>query len=808
MGKNKILVKLFLVVFMASFIMPILNSTNAFASANALVIENAEIIEYSSTAGGYIESFDGGAINGNIIFHQLNDYVKYNITIKNVTDVEQTIESITDNNTSKYITFSYDTHDKYEVAAGESFDLLVTTTYAKLIEDVAKRAQTPGVKLIINYSDEFDILVPNTGTTTAELNATNDYLPTIILLVAAASTCVILFAKKHKQTAKIIIVLTLVYSTISIVSIARAKMTNELNISFSNTVFNLNDQIRVTYYNTNGVAHDIYVDYNADSVKLPAVEKHNYDFKEWQLEGGLPLEDFGSITEDITIYPVFIPHEYNITYNLDGGEADNPIIYTVETDDFTLEAPEKSGFVFIGWTNDLISEPTINITIEKGTEGDLEFTANYRAVHGTIHFDKNGDDVTGEMPDLIVENGEIIAFPTNAYTREHYIFIGWSIDPDSTDYLFPDCYTESNAMDIDADEEITIYAIWQESIVTITASEIANELGSYSSSITSFKHYEGTPNLTGDNVVIINSNPYLPVYIIYNDDHTEAAWWSEAEKISLDEDCTRMFSHLSAITEIDLSDFDGSKIKIMDYMFDFDTKLTTLTFPNNIDEATPTSAESTFSFTNLETLDLSKLDLSQVTNFSSMFDNDHKLKTITFRTGMTAKPTDIINMFNMCENLIDLDLSWLDTSNTTKMGGAFAGLERVETFTISDNFVTNNVTDMSCTFNSVAKVILDTIVPILDTSNVTNFTNMFGGIDYPSTLDLSHLDLRKAESLALMFYNSYITYLDLSTTLLPESPVASTNMFKYSSGAKIYINENFESILADGLGATRTLVYK
>lgn len=815
MKRGNTLTRLFSLFFAFSFVVSILNSAAASATANALVIDDAEIIEYSPTASGYIDSFDGGSITGNITFHQLNDYVKYKVVIKNVAELEQTIESITDNNTSDYLTFSYDNHSNYTVAANEKFDLIITVTYTTLIEDPTNRAQNPNVKLIINYSgsddtDDLDILVPNTGVTTKDSSATIACVSAIAASIIASVALIVLIVKKRKQAVKIITALTIVCSAVSIAAITSATAKNNFEVSFSSTTFNLNDQVRVTYYDTEDEPHDVYVAYNAASVDLPVLEKHNFDFDEWRLDSvsGLPLEDFGNITEDITIYPVFIPHEYSIEYNLDGGEADNPTFYTAFDDDFALEAPVKSGSVFLGWTNDSISEPTIDVTITKGTEGDLEFTANYRLARGTIHFDKNSDDATGEMADLVVENGEIIALPAITYTREHYAFIGWSGTPEPTNSLIPDCYAETSPTELDADEEVTLYAIWQESVATITASEIANELGIYSSSITSFKRYEGTPDLTGDNVETINDDPNFPVYIIYNDDHTEASWWSEAEKISLGEDCGHMFSGLPKITEIDLSDFDGSKIKIMDYMFDFDFKLTTLTLPDNIDEAIPISVENAFAFTNLETLDLSKLDLSQVTSFSGIFDNNHNLKSIAFRTDMTAKPTDMSNMFNMCENLIDLDLSWLDTSSTTKMGGAFAGLERVETFTISDKFVTNKVTDMSCTLNSVSNVILDTIVPILDTSNVKRFSNMFGGIDYVGTLDLSHLDLRKAESLSLMFYGAYVTYLDLSTTLLPESPVESTNMFQYSSGSKIYVNENFESILANGLGATRTLVYK
>ena len=72
MKKNKILARLFSIVFVASFVIPILNSTNTFAAANALVIDNAEIVEYSPTAEGYIDSFEGSTITGDITFHHLH----------------------------------------------------------------------------------------------------------------------------------------------------------------------------------------------------------------------------------------------------------------------------------------------------------------------------------------------------------------------------------------------------------------------------------------------------------------------------------------------------------------------------------------------------------------------------------------------------------------------------------------------------------------------------------------------------------------------------------------------------------------
>ena len=38
-----------------------------------------------------------------------------------------------------------------------------------------------------------------------------------------------------------------------------------------------------------------------------------------------------------------------ITYNLEGGEANNPVSYNVETNSFTLAAPTKIGYILDGW---------------------------------------------------------------------------------------------------------------------------------------------------------------------------------------------------------------------------------------------------------------------------------------------------------------------------------------------------------------------------------------------------------------------------------------------------------------------------
>lgn len=55
---------------------------------------------------------------------------------------------------------------------------------------------------------------------------------------------------------------------------------------------------------------------------------------------------------DVEITALFEPVEYTITYDVDGGEHNNPGNYTVE-DNIILEPAEKEGYEFLGWYDEL-----------------------------------------------------------------------------------------------------------------------------------------------------------------------------------------------------------------------------------------------------------------------------------------------------------------------------------------------------------------------------------------------------------------------------------------------------------------------
>lgn len=159
----------------------------------------------------------------------------------------------------------------------------------------------------------------------------------------------------------------------------------------------------------------------------------------------------------VTVQGELVPVTYKITYNLDGGEAENPAEYTVETPEFTLKNPVKAGYIFVGWTGGLVTEPTKDITVAAGSVGNLTFTAHWRSGTAyTITFDSTGGTQVNEQK-VPVDTG-IITEP-EAPAKRGYTFAGWYIDAEGT---------AAWNFDTDkAEDDMTLYAKWTEAEITI-----------------------------------------------------------------------------------------------------------------------------------------------------------------------------------------------------------------------------------------------------------------------------------------------------------------------------------------------------
>ena len=240
-----------------------------------------------------------------------------------------------------------------------------------------------------------------------------------------------------------------------------------------------------------------------------------------------------------------------------------------------------------------------------------------------------------------------------------------------------------------------------------------------------------------------------------------AYYYAEPEKVYLNRDSSKMFysepyvQKIRNVLEIDLSNFDTSKVTNMSSMFLGMSNLTSLNL-SNFDTSQVTNMSSMFGFmSNLTSLNLSNFDTSQVTNMAGMFFNILLLTTLDFSSFNTSKVTSMSNMFNNMPSLTTLDLSSFDTSNVTDMRYMFFSMSNLTTLDLS-NFNTSQVTNMNGMFSlpdmwaSNDKLEKIYVNNDFNTSKLTTFSNMFsnrkklrGGngsyLTDPSTADKSWL---------------------------------------------------------------------
>ena len=209
-----------------------------------------------------------------------------------------------------------------------------------------------------------------------------------------------------------------------------------------------------------------------------------------------------------------------------------------------------------------------------------------------------------------------------------------------------------------------------------------------------------------------------------------AYYYAEPEKVYLNTDSSNMFlsrfggQEIKNILEVDLSNFDTSKVTNMASMFNAMPKLTSL--------------------------NLSNFDTSKVTNMSYMFSAIRNLITLNLSNFDTSKVTNMQYMFAGMHNVTTLNLSNFDTSKVTNMQYVFAGMRNLTALNLS-NFNTSQVTNMHSMFGAMSSLTtLD--LSSFDTSKVMDMNHMFWGMSGLTTLNLSNFDTSKVTDMSYIFY--------------------------------------------------------
>ena len=293
---------------------------------------------------------------------------------------------------------------------------------------------------------------------------------------------------------------------------------------------------------------------------------------------------------------------------------------------------------------------------------------------------------------------------------------------------------------------------------------------------------------------------YTPKEVTSSDGSTKTMYdmWIGGENgvLQTGTNASGMFAYLTNIEKLDLSKLDTTYITNMSKMF--------------------------YMSSGLKSIDLSNFNTSNVTNMNGMFWGCSSLASLDLKTFNTSKVTDMNNMFAECSNITELDLSNFDTSNVTTMGnpysygygGMFRNCKSLKKLNVSSfntskvkymsnmfqgcssltsldlsNFDTSNVTAMASMFATCTNLTSLNLTSF-NTSKVTNMQGMFYGCGSLTTLDLSNFNTSKVTLTNNMFYGcSNLTTLDLSS--FNTSNV--TNMQGMFSGCSSLVNLNLSS---------------
>ena len=258
-----------------------------------------------------------------------------------------------------------------------------------------------------------------------------------------------------------------------------------------------------------------------------------------------------------------------------------------------------------------------------------------------------------------------------------------------------------------------------------------------------------------------------------------------------------MFSGMSSLTSLDLSNFDTSRVAYMRWMFSGMSSLTSFKFSHF--GHFYVKMDGMFSgMSSLTSLDLSNFDTSAATSMRMMFYNVRSLTSLDLSSFNTSNVTDMEGMFYNVSSLTSLDLSNLDTSKVEDMVGMFRGMSSLTSLKLP-NFNTSKVKDMRMMFYNVRSLTsLD--LSSFDTSNVEDMYAMFANMFSLTSLDLSNFDTSNVKTMEYMFYleneNASRDQLgtiymknDFDTTKLQDYSNMFTNRKKLRGGAGSFLSD-------------------
>ena len=177
------------------------------------------------------------------------------------------------------------------------------------------------------------------------------------------------------------------------------------------------------------------------------------------------LEDVYTSNKVLTLYPVWSPNRYTVTFDANGGTVTQDTMTITYGEKFAqMPIPERVGYIFVGWFDSQLGgrqygdENGHSTAKYDKTENCTLYAQWVDAPMRTVTFDPNGGTLTGKATSEEKQNGPIYYRPDDPI-RAGYSFTGWYSDSACTQrWDFNDSVKG----------DMTLYAGWAVNSYTIT----------------------------------------------------------------------------------------------------------------------------------------------------------------------------------------------------------------------------------------------------------------------------------------------------------------------------------------------------
>lgn len=391
-------------------------------------------------------------------------------TLSDVYDVLHTTESEATDEQKALAEKCEGTYDYMSIAFAETGNG-VTVTYFDFDDDKPKDLEFPGSYTFSNSKAEITVRYSSKDENGKDVEETESLSTTAL----TSSTGLFFIDFKDEETGK---TYTRQFSS------TKGKKLNQIGEP---------DYIKITY-NANFIEDgaesaqtvDYTVELTSDGIKLPlnTFTREGYIFKGWGAYSTSFYATYNdgettkAITEDKTLYAVWAPEKFTITYNAnfvaDGAtvaetvtqkvdattDLDSYGYFTLQTNTFT----RGGDYVFMGWGT---YESSTYVSYKDGDSVSLERDTTLYAIWKTkselkkITFNANDGTSSPETKIQYVEANSYayVTLQANTFTREGYSFVGWAKSADAEKKDYADSYSLFQTT-----SDVTLYAVWKDEL--------------------------------------------------------------------------------------------------------------------------------------------------------------------------------------------------------------------------------------------------------------------------------------------------------------------------------------------------------